>query len=247
MTENQRTQLQANSVALTPEQIRFYDDFGYLIIPGIFDEEACKIMSEAGEAVAEEDYSVVLNIHRRVDLFLDIMKDPVLVAMVEAVQRHQVVGLNSQFLYKKPGTPYAKQSWSPHQDNAYVRASYGGYMQLHIFLDRNEKENGGLYYYAGSQKEDLLPYEYVKSWKEEVGEDGLTHPGWKVVPPSQYRKVDAVGPKGGVCLQHGNIIHGSYPNLTGDRWRRQYSMAYLNDGEEFLKGQTSIKIPVALR
>ena len=239
--------VKANSVVLTEQQVQFYDENGYVIIPAIFDEESCEIMAQAAETVAEEDYSVALNVHRKVDLFLEIMKNPVLVAMVEAVQRHRVVGLNSQFLYKKPGTPYARQTWNPHQDNAYVKAKYGAYMQLHVFVDQNDKENGGLFYYPGSQKEDLLPYEYVKSWKEEVEEDGFTRPGWKVVPPVQYKKVDAWGPKGGVCLQHGNVIHGSYPNLTSHRWRRQYSMAFLNEGEEFLKGQTSIKIPVILR
>ena len=246
MTEIQK-QIKPNPVILTRQQIQFYDEKGYLILPGVFDDEACEIMAQAAETVAEEDYSVVLNIHRRIDLFLEIMKNPVLVAMVEAVQRHRVVGLNSQFLYKKPGTPYAKQTWNPHQDNSYVQAQYGTYMQLHIFIDVSEKINGGLFYYPGSHKEDLLPYEYTKSWKEEIGEDGLTHPGWKVAPPSRYQKVDSTGPKGGVCLQHGNVIHGSYPNLTSDRWRRQYSIAYLNEGEEFLQGRTSIKIPVALR
>ncbi len=246
MTEIQK-QIKANPVILTLQQIQFYDDFGYVIVPGVFNDEALEIMARAAETVAEADYSVALNIHREVDLFLEIMRDPVLVSMVEAVQRHRVVGLNSQFLYKKPGTPYAKQTWNPHQDNAYVRAAYGAYMQLHIFVDQSEKENGGLFYYPGSHKEDLLPYEYVKSWKEKIEEDGLTRPGWKVDPPSRYQKTDAFGPKGGVCLQHGNVIHGSYPNLTRDRWRRQYSMAYLNEGEEFLKGQTSIKIPVILR
>lgn len=238
----------ANPVTLSSEQVKFYDDFGYLIVPGVYSEEACDEIKRVAEGIADSDYSVVLNIHRKIDLFMNIMKDPVLVSMVETVQRHQVVGLNSQFLFKKAGTPYAKQSWSPHQDNAYARARNGTYLQLHIFLDPSGKENGGLFYYRGSHKEDILPYEYVDSWKEGFDEKGISHPGWRVVPPPEYEKVDAVGPKGGVCLQHGNVIHGSYPNLTGGRSRMQYSLAFLNEGEEFLmKGNASLKIPIALR
>ena len=93
-------------------------------------------------------------------------------------------------------------------------------MQLHIFVDPSSKENGGLYYYPGSHQEDILPYEYAKSWKEGFDHEGISHPGWtiKEVPP-QYKRVDIAGPKGGICLQHGNVIHGSYPNLTENRSR----------------------------
>ena len=239
-------EIKAKPVTLSQEQIHFYDENGYVIVPGIFSEEACEEIKRVAEQVASEDYAVFLNIHRTVPLFLEIAKNPVLVAMVKAVQRNKITLTNDQFLYKKPGTPYAKQSWSPHQDNSYLKAPNGAYMQLHIFLDRSEKENGGLYCYPGSQVEDLLPYEYVQSWREKADESGITHPGWKVVPPSKYKCIDLVGPKGGICLQHGNLIHGSHPNLTQDRSRSQYSIAYLNEGVPFNKGTGSVKIPIAI-
>jgi YVTN family beta-propeller protein len=144
-------------------------------------------------------------------------------------------------------TPDGRQAWVPHQDATYVDAKDGTYIQVHIFLVQNKKENGGLYYYSGSHREPKLPYEYRRSWREEFDEDGISRPGWliKNIPP-QYPKVDIVGPKGGVCFQHGNVIHGSYPNLTRDRDRCQYSIAYLNEGEFYRKGEASIKIPLSL-
>lgn len=241
------TKIRANPVTLSKEQIKFYDDNGYLIIPGVFSDEACERIKKEAEPLSDgKEYHAVLNIHRKNDLFLEIVKDPVLVSMVKTLQRHKVVALNDQYFFKKPGTPYAKQAWSPHQDVAYIGAGDGTYIQLHIFLVQNEKENGGLYYYPGSHKETKLPYEYRKSWKEEFDEQGISHPGWliKEVPP-QYEKVDIIGPKGGICFQHGNIIHGSYANLGTNRGREQYSIAYLNEGEKFmLQGQSSVKIPV---
>ncbi len=237
----------ANPVPLSKEQIQFYDENGFLVIPGVFNEQVCETMRGLAETVADEDFRVTLNIHRKIKFFWEIMRDPVLVSVVRTVQRHKVVGLNSQYLYKRAGTPYARQSWSPHQDSAYINAKKGTYIQVHIFIDPQDKENGGLFYYSGSHREEILPYEYVKSWKEEFDEFGISHPGWgiKEVPP-QYKKMDITGPKGGVCLQHGNVIHGSYPNLTEDRSREQYSMAYLNEGASFLRGRTSIKAAAAL-
>ena len=157
----------ARAVKLSKEQISRYDEDGYLIVPGLFSEEACESIKKVAEQYAEEDHSVLLNIHRNVPFFMEITKDPVLVSIVKAVQRHRVVALNDQYLFKNPGTPYAKQSWNPHQDNAYVKAKNGTYLQLHIFLDASDKENGGLFYYPGSHRENILPYEYAKSWKED--------------------------------------------------------------------------------
>ena len=239
--------VKANPVKITPEQVKFYDEFGYVIIPDLYNEEACETIKNVVEQFAEEDFSVILNIHRRVDLFYEIMRDPVLIAIMKTIQRHKVVMLNDQFLFKKPQTVYGKQSWNPHQDNAYVRAPRGAYTQLHIFLDKSEKENGGLFYYPGSHNEDILPYEYVKSWKEDLDERGISHPGWKIneIPP-QYERIDVTGPKGGICIQHGNLVHGSYPNLTQDRSREQLSLAYLNEGAVYQEGSASTKIPIAV-
>lgn len=245
--EKLEKKIRARSVRLSEEQVRRYDKEGYLVVPGLFSEEACESIKKVAEQYAEENHSVLLNIHRKVSLFMEITKDPVLVSIVKAVQRHRIVALNDQYLFKKPGTLYAKQSWNPHQDNAYVRARNGTYMQLHIFLDASERENGGLFYYPGSHREDILPYEYVKSWKEDFDEQGISHPGWKVkkIPPP-YQRIDVTGPQGGICLQHGNLIHGSYPNLSETRSRQQYSIAYLNEGEKYLEGSTSVRIPIPL-
>lgn len=239
-------QIKAKHFTLSKEQIQFYDNNGYLIVPYVYDKEACEAIMAAAQKVAKEDFSVYLNIHRDVPLFLEIAKDPVLVAAVKAVQRHKITLTNDQFLYKKAGTIYGKQAWQPHQDNAYLKAPYGAYMQLHIFLEKSERENGGLYCYPESHREDLLPYEYVQSWREKPDVDGVTRPGWKVVPPEKYKCIDLEAPQGAICFQHGHLIHGSHPNLTKNRSRQQFSLAYLNEGVPFEKGSTSPKIPVAV-
>jgi phytanoyl-CoA hydroxylase len=238
--------IKMNPVTLTEEQIKFYDQNGYLIGEGLFDEVMCDQIKSIAAKEAAEDGAVSLNIHRKVKTFFEIMSNPILTGIVKAVQRHKVVGTNDQYLYKRAGTPYAKQSWTPHQDSAYVNAKYGVYMQVHIFLDAQDKENGGLYCYPTSHKEPILPYEYKKSWREEFDENGISHPGWKVEVPSKYKRIDVFGPKGGFFLQHGNLIHGSHPNVSKDRSREQFSMAFLNEGEQIDRGETSIKIPVKL-
>jgi len=233
-----------NDIKLTKEQIKFYDDSGYLIVPGVLDGGMCEKIKDFAAGLAEGDHSVLLNIHRKEDVFMQIVKSPIIVGIIKQVQKNKVVAMNDQYLYKKAGTPYAKQSWNPHQDSAYVNAKKETYMQIHFFLDAQEKENGGLYCFPGSHEEEILPYTYAKSWREEFDENGISHPGWKVEVPPQYKQLDVVAPQGAIFLQHGNVIHGSHPNMSKNRSRQQYSIAYLNEGETIDKGEASIKIPV---
>lgn len=231
----------ARKVTLSPEQIKFYDENGYLLVPDVFDEEVCRFIIEAAETVAEPDYSVALNIHRKLDLFMEILKDPVLVSIVKRVQRHSVVATHTQFLYKRCGTPYAMQSWSPHQDNVFTKSRKGTNLTLHIFLDASDRENGGLIYWPGSHKEDILPYESVKCWKEEFDQMGISHPGLTVQVPPRYQRLDIEAPRGAIGLQDGHLIHASYPNLSRTRSRAEYSIYYINEGEWFDPGKTNPK------
>jgi len=230
---------------LSERQIRLYDEFGFIIIPKVFYKGYCQIIKDLAEGVATSDYKVYLNIHRKVWFFKNLVKDKELVGMVKQVQRSNVVVTNDQYLYKRAGTPYARQAWSPHQDATYVNAPYGTYMQAFIFLDPHRPDNGGLYFYPGSHKEPMLPYQYVKSWGEDFDEQGISHPGWEVQVPEKYKLANVVAEPGDVCLQHGNLIHGSYANLSEES-RAQYSIAYLNEGVTINKGKASVKVPMAV-
>lgn len=234
-----------NPVVLTDEQIQQYERDGYLVVRDVFAPDGCDAIKAEALRYAQDDYRVWVNIHREVPFFMEIARDPILVNIAKAVlQQSPIVLINDQLAYKKGGSPYALQAWTPHQDNAYVKAPYGAYMQIHIFLDDWDQENGCIYYYPGSHQEDILPYTYVQSTHEKADADGISRPGWTVTVPSQYQPVDIVAPKGSICLQHGNTIHGSHPNLTPDRDRSQYTVAYLKKGVSFEKGKSSPKIPV---
>ena len=87
----------------------------------------------------------------------------------------------------------------------------------------------------------ITSFAHNKSWRENFDSDGVSHPGQTVEIPPDYDRKDMHLPKGAICLMHGNLIHGSYPNLSETRSRPQYSMAYLNKGEPFDSGKTSKK------
>lgn len=228
---------------ISEEGVKFYDENGYYVIDNVVNDEECDELLHAAEVLSDDNYAVLLNIHRTLPIFADIMKSPVISSIIKTVQRSEICGLNTQFLFKRCGTSYAKQSWTPHQDNSYPRAPIGTYIIAHLSLDDSDPANGGLIFYPKSHVEDILEFVPNKSWKEDFDDKGISHPGQTIIDiPVQYSAMDMYLKKGSLCLMHGNLIHGSHPNLSTTRSRPQFSMAFLNRGiTAFNQGLNSIK------
>lgn len=236
-----------NDVKVSPEAVDFYNTYGYCVVDGVMSNQKCDELLLEAEKFVAEDHAVVLNIHRKSSVFLDIICHPVIVNIVRDVQAHPIVALNSQFLFKRCNTPYGKQSWTPHQECSYLQTKRGDYMVAHLSLSHSDPDNGGLIFYPRSHNEEILPFLNNKSWREDFDKDGISHPGLTIKDlPEKYRTVDMYIPKGSLCLMHGSLIHGSHPNRSADRSRPQYSMGYLNKGAEFNPGKTSIKEVIEL-
>lgn len=235
-----RTKL-TNNVTISDTEVAKYDQDGYLVVENVMNPYECDLLQRLAQPFADDNYSVVLNIHRQSEIFLDVMRDSVVANIARKIQRSEVDGLNSQFLFKRKGSTYGKQSWTPHQDNAYPRAVSGAYLIIHLSLEHSDASNGGLIFWPGSHVEDLLPFEDNKSWKEEVGADGISRPGKTCAVPEKYVKTDMHLPKGSLCFMHGHLIHASYPNLSPHRSRPQFSFAYMNKGADYVQGVNSVK------
>jgi len=223
--------------------INEFEKNGYTIIKNAFPFELIKdIKNYADPFGFAPDFPVVLNIHSKMQLFGQIMLNDSLMKFMEILHKEAVSGLTSQYLFKRPNTKYGKQSWVPHQDNAYPKAPHGHYTIVHLALDASNQNNGGLVFWKGSHVEPILPYIYKKSWMEESDPDGIARPGWEIKDiPNQYQKINIELNPGDLCFMHGHLIHGSQSNDSSDLSREQYSMGYCVSGSPFLEGVTSKK------
>ena len=230
---------------VTDEDVEAYNRDGYLILPSVLSEATLDLLKEKGAPFGDApDYPVVLNIHRKQRIFGELMLHDKMLAMMKKIHAFDCFGLTSQYFFKKPGSKYAKQSWRPHQDNAYPKAEHGAYTVVHLTVDPSGPENGGLVFWRGSHVEPILEYDYKKSWREEPDDDGIARPGWMILDmPNTYERVELDAPAGSLIIMHGNLIHGSSPNFSESMTRRQYSMAYLTQNSNYFKGVTSVKQP----
>lgn len=220
-----------------------YNENGYAIINNAFPHEIIKdIKGSAAPFGVIPDYPIVLNIHSKMRLFGQIMLNESLMNIMKELHKEEVTGLTSQYSFKRANTKYGKQSWVPHQDNAYPKAPYGHYTIVHLALDGSNQDNGGLIFWEGSHVEPILPYIYKKSWMEESDPDGIARPGWEIESiPSKYPITKINLKPGDLCFMHGHLIHGSSSNNSTNLSREQYSMGYCTSGSSFLEGVSSKK------
>ncbi len=243
---------------------RCYRESGFTVVENIFSSDECEAIVKVYEKYAKDDFRGIMNLDRgyveygeeyrgvffeESELVKNALRHSQIVVILDALQGAETVLLQSMLLFKRAGTPYAKQAWNPHQDNAYPQADYGMYITGNICFSDQDPENGGMYIYPGSHREPILPNIKVKSFNESPG----TNPGHCVEVPEQYKdkKTDLIMKRGSVLFLHGNVIHGSYPNNSLTRSRPMLLIPYgtkgISEGKNFISGNVAQRKEMPLR
>ena len=260
---------------LTQEKIKFYKEYGYLIISDVLTSDEVEDYKAVIRKCANKDFAAIMNpdrldfliaqCHELIDVdwnlleklkFLsdcqeavnyttDLMKNHNAVYILETLQDEEVVGLMSQMLFKEANSKYASQAWNPHQDNTYPRNENGKYITTNFFLEDADIENGTLYVYPGSHKGGLYEADMTRSYRESSNKN----PGNTIDDGvlDKFEKVTVNFKKGDMIVLHGNLIHGSYPNLSTDRNRPLLSCSYISSGEDFISGKNAQRKVINLK
>ena len=239
---------------------QFYRDNGYIIYDDVFSDADCDAVLSIYERHADDDYATILNLDREVpDIRERVMKCAAVVDIIEALTESEMVGCQTFFLFKKPGTRYAGQEFNPHQDNSYPQAKPGAYLAVDIALTDQDAHSGGICLWPGTHKLGLLPFEDQTGYREKEGEkagnatvlpqnvclEGIDTYG--LIPPvTLYPKVDVSLKKGQAIVFEGNLIHASYPNCS-NRWRPAIITNYLRFDCDMIAGRTAKRLRIPLR
>ncbi len=250
-----KLKIKSKNIKLNKKSFDEYNLKGFYIIKNVLDKKICKKIKNYAEIKLAEKpkYPITLNVHRKDKVFYKIASDKNIVKSIKFFQKSKVDALNDQMIYKKKNSYYGKQSWTFHQDNAYPKAKYGSYVITHLFLDDSTPKNGGLIFFEGSHVEPILKYKIRTSHKEKKNKKGVTRPGATINNKDlerirkNYKQVNIDAKSGSLCIMHGNLVHGSFPNKSKRMDRATYSVAYLNKGVKILdRGNKSKKIRTSL-
>ncbi len=228
------------------DQIHFFEENGYLIVENVISEAKCDQFLDLCEKYSlenKENYTEILQAHLKIKETNALLKDPVVVDIIEKLLKGEATGLQTVCSFKKLGTKSANYAWNPHQDNSYMQAEKNSYISGDIVLDDHVEGSGRLYVYPGSHKEDLLAYEKNSSFDLKENQN----PGNRVIDiPQKYKKIELELKKGSLLIFHSHLIHGSSKNVKG-KWRPILLMAYALKDSKFRKGQSANRKPIDLR
>jgi phytanoyl-CoA hydroxylase len=226
---------------LTDEQVAQYERDGFYVARGLFSpaetttlrdrfmaiqQEALnpqstlrafyqpRTMQEAGGDILKH-YPRIMHPHRFDQQSSDAMLDARLEGILRDLFGEEALAAQSMLYFKPPGA----RGQALHQDNFYLKVSPGTCMAAWLALDDTDSENGTLFVVPGSHKLDVLcPHaaDLTKSFTTE-----------EVDVPEGMEPIEVKLEAGDVLFFNGSLIHGSYPNITTDRFRRAFICHYV--------------------
>lgn len=249
--------------------VNFFKENGYIIFKSLYSKEDCKSILKKLNFLADENYSQLLNIHRKdfltlqtlnkiqnlkfledkhkyikslsgyADFFLKSFKKKIFVNKITKLYNNrEIVGTQTQVIFKKPGSKYGKQQYLPHQDNSYAKNKNNLFFTTHLFLEKANMKNGTLYVHEKSHKLGLLKFDKVKSYgNEKKAGNKINVANLKKNFKTKVIKANI----GDLLVMHGNLVHGSYVNKTKKKSRTTFSLCCIVKGENFVKGRNACR------
>ncbi|HEX2256867.1 MAG TPA: phytanoyl-CoA dioxygenase family protein [Afifellaceae bacterium] len=209
---------------LSEDQLRDFDEQGYLFLPGCFSEEEVAVLREEAEDIYRSDREQVWRektgaprtafaAHTYNEAFRLLGSHPRLIEPVEQLFGEKVYMHQYKINAK---AAFEGEVWQWHQDYGTWARDDGmpeaRAMNIAVFLDEVMAINGPLMFIPKSHKAGVL----------EAGHDLQTtsYPLWTLDKATVTRLAEEggivapTGRPGSVLMFHGNLVHASPPNIT---------------------------------
>lgn len=199
---------------LTPEQIRFFNEKGYIFPIHLFSEEEAdanrryfnKLLKMASDAGMDR-YSVNGWQTHCAGIY-DLVTDERILDYVEDILGPNLVCRMTHYFAKTPGDVKAVY-W--HQDASFWYLTPSKVLTVWLAIDDVDVENGAMKLFPGTHLLGRIPFEWVTD-----EEDGVLNQ--HVHNPEQYAQPVSVELKAGqISLHTDMLLHGSQPNLSNRR------------------------------
>jgi ectoine hydroxylase-related dioxygenase (phytanoyl-CoA dioxygenase family) len=229
-------------MSLTPRQVEFFQENGYLILGKLFAEEELDALRRRAEWIASGDATHVPEQYRQVeplvaqgeraaedyvlslrklshlawydDVMLAHARDPRITDRVAALLGPDLKLYQDQ-LFMKPPHVGSRQKYHQDQPLGFYIDPPELMTTCWLALEDATLENGCLRVLPGTHQSGVSPVEVIQEYERRAVEEGL--------PEEVPLELTA-----GVCsLHHGHLLHCSTPNLSGKR-RRGYATHYVS-------------------
>jgi phytanoyl-CoA hydroxylase len=216
-----------------------YQDQGYVIARGLFSDDEVQRYLDHYMAMHEHESATdnqslgdassvgandndplkrwprLMQMHRRDEASLRWLLDTRLNQCLTALLGREPYAVQTMLYFKPAGA----RGQALHQDQYYLRVQPGTCMAAWMALDDCDQENGCLYVAPGSHTWPLLC--------TTKADTSVSFTDVTVELPAGQQPVPVVMKAGDVLFFNGQLVHGSYPNTSADRFRRSLIGHYI--------------------
>jgi len=229
--------LETRAAALSPEAVASYHGRGYVLVPQLLPAgevaeiaARCDTLHARGavagcfsavpveEARAQGDilkaYPRMMHPHRADETLKAYMLHPAFAVVLRQLLGEEAIAAQSMFYWKPPSA----RGQAFHQDNFYLKVRPGTCIAAWVAVDATDEENGCLFVAPGSHTLDIVC--------PEEADASVSFTKDFVPVPDGLAQVAVPMEAGDVLFFGGNLIHGSFPNRSKDRFRRSFICHY---------------------
>jgi ectoine hydroxylase-related dioxygenase (phytanoyl-CoA dioxygenase family) len=221
---------------ISPEQVAQFRRDGYCVVEGLFrPEEISEILAffedfkTRGGAIYDDGLRFedvdpaqrqlrAMHPHRYSEKAKQWALNPRVASVLAVLLERDPLLAQTMYYFKPPGG----KGQGMHQDNFYLLAAPATCIAAWTSIDGADLENGCLYVVPGSNLKHIhCPAGGSEAWFDY----GDSH----IKPfPREVKPIPVTVPKGATMFFGGNLIHGSGPNRTKDRFRRTFIGHYID-------------------
>ena len=203
--------------------IKEFAEQGYIVARGLFARDEVKQLRDHFSRINQERYTVadrivdpndplatyprIMQPHRWDETSLQWLIDDRLNDWLTNLLGQEPYAVQTMFYFKPPGA----RGQALHQDQFYLRVDPGTCVAAWMAVDRCDEENGCLRIVPGTHNIPVLCTVDADS--------GVSFTGDTVELPPGLEPVPLVMEPGDVLFFNGQLVHGSYPNSSDDRFR----------------------------
>ncbi len=228
---------------VTGEHKAFYEANGYVVVKGLFSPEEAAFYREHFMALRAEgakpgdmaaatprpsdplqSYPRMIHMHRWDEVSRRWLLDSRLNDCLAAILETEPLAVQTMLYFKPAGA----RGQALHQDNFFLRAAPGTCMAAWMALDAIDEENGCMQVVPGSHNWPLLCTTQADT--------SASFTDMTVPIPEGQEAVPVIMDPGDVMFFNGSLVHGSFPNVSKDRFRRALIGHYVEDRAEQMGG-----------
>jgi len=223
---------------LSPNQLKQYEDEGFVSPINIFSKEKAKEIRNEIEFIEKEmpeelEKSGRYNAHLISPLLDEVTHHPKILDAVESLIGEDILVCGTTLFIKNP---HEKGFVSYHQDAKYIGLEPHNWVTAWVAITDSNENNGCMRMWSGSHKNNLKEHEQM------FNEGNLLTRGQTVKNVPKEETTPLVLTAGQMSLHHPTTVHGSELNKSDDRRIGFVIQSYIGTNVQQILGKNSVQL-----